>query len=88
MAVRRRAEDPDQLELEARKFTLAEAKERLEIDKQRLITDKLYALRAIVSTGAVDPSRVYGSEASQTYILDNDDLNIVRDKIMELIKQL
>ena len=78
------------IDLELKKKELEEKEERLKIDKGKLVIDKIDALRHILGETVIDEenNKAYSEGNKYKQLLDEGEMEIVKDKLFELIKML
>ena len=78
------------IDLELKKKELEEKEERLKIDKGKLIIDKIDTLRHLLGETVIDEenNKTYSEGNKYKQLLDEGEMEIVKDKLFELIKML
>jgi len=72
-------------------FKIAEAEEKkakIKIDQDKILIEKIEALRYLLAETVADPQTTVGSETRYKPVLDEGEMEMVKDKIFDLIKLL
>lgn len=78
----------EDLTLNLKKAEIAEKNGKTQNEKDKILIDKIEALRYLLGETMPDPDTTVGSETKYKAVLDEGEMEIVKDKLFELIKQL
>jgi hypothetical protein len=86
--VSRKPVNLEDLTLKLKKAEIAEKNGKAQNEKDKILIDKIEALRYLLGETTPDPDTTVGSETKYKSILDEGEMELVKDKLFELIKQL
>ncbi len=78
------------LELKERSFQISEGmQQKIKDDKDRIVIEKLQVLHYLISASMIDESKsILGSENVEKPVFIEEEMWILKGKILELVKQL